>query len=130
MTPRDFCYWLQGFFEINNPMTIDPIELDIIKDHLKLVFQKETPDRSISGPLLGIQKEVFDEKYVKEALGINEDEFVPYEYPKAFSQGIVFDALSPEERANLLPKFDFTEYPLHPYPHFPLDMENNVPVSC
>ena len=109
MTPRDFCYWLQGFFEINNPMTIDPIELDIIKDHLKLVFQKETPDRSISGPLLGIQKEVFDEKYVKEALGINEDEFVPYEYPKAFSQGIVFDALSPEERANLLPKFDFTE---------------------
>ena len=155
MTPRDFCYWLQGFFEINNPITIDPIELDIIKDHLKLVFRKETPDRSVV-PFLGNEREVFDDNYVKEAIGIDvaaerkqmseelfdlsspvEEEFFPYKYPDAFSQGIVFDALSPEERENLRlgrpqPKFDLKEYPLYPYPQSNTlaDMENPVPVSC
>jgi len=133
VTPRDFCYWLQGFFEINNPITIDPIELDIIKDHLKLVFRKETPDRSVV-PFLGNEREVFDDNYVKEALGIDKEEFVPYEYPKAFTSGIMFSALSPEELKKLREDsgHTFVEYPLYPDSSFPtlFDMENNVPVSC
>ncbi len=133
MTPRDFCYWLQGFFEINNPITIDPIELDIIKDHLKLVFRKETPDRSVV-PFLDNEREVFDDNYVKEALGIDKEEFVPYEYPKAFTSGIMFSALSPEELKKLREDsgHTFVEYPLYPDSSFPtlFDMENNVPVSC
>jgi hypothetical protein len=133
VTPRDFCYWLQGFFEINNPITIDPIELDIIKDHLKLVFRKETPDRSVV-PFLDNEREVFDDNYVKEALGIDKEEFVPYEYPKAFTSGIMFSALSPEELKKLREDsgHTFVEYPLYPDSSFPtlFDMENNVPVSC
>lgn len=48
MTPEQFCYWLQGFAEItganvgfgSNPQ---PHEWEVIKDHLALVFKKETP---------------------------------------------------------------------------------------
>lgn len=47
MTPQDFVYWLQGFMETADPKSIDERQTQIIKDHLKLVFQKETPDRSI-----------------------------------------------------------------------------------
>jgi len=53
MTPRDFCYWLQGFFELTgesdvngNYLTLDRTQIQILKDHLKLVFDKQTPDRT------------------------------------------------------------------------------------
>lgn len=45
MTSRDFCFWLQGWFELNQ--TIDhregatPETLKMIKDHLNLVFYHE-----------------------------------------------------------------------------------------
>lgn len=45
MTSRDFCYWLQGWFELNE--TIDhregatPETIDMIKRHLALVFKHE-----------------------------------------------------------------------------------------
>jgi len=45
MTAEQFVYWLQGYMEINDPQTISKTETQIIKDHLKLVFDKETPDR-------------------------------------------------------------------------------------
>lgn len=41
MTSRDFCYWLQGFFEISNPQTINKVETEMIKKHLALVFKHE-----------------------------------------------------------------------------------------
>jgi hypothetical protein len=50
MTAEQFVYWLQGYFEINDPDRISPIETKIIKDHLALVFKKETPVRTISIP--------------------------------------------------------------------------------
>lgn len=44
MTPENFCYWLQGFFEINGrleePLTIE--QCVMIKEHLQLAFKKET----------------------------------------------------------------------------------------
>jgi hypothetical protein len=42
MTPEQFCYWLQGYYELtNNP---DPSDHErIIQDHLKTVFDKQTP---------------------------------------------------------------------------------------
>jgi len=40
-----FCYWLKGFVEIGNPTKLSELELTIIKDHLDLVFKKETPNR-------------------------------------------------------------------------------------
>jgi hypothetical protein len=47
MTAEQFTYWLQGFMEICNPEILDESQTQIIKDHLKLVFDKQTPDRSL-----------------------------------------------------------------------------------
>jgi hypothetical protein len=47
MTPENFCYWLNGFIEINQPEEITEKQLQIIKDHLKLVMEKKTPHRDI-----------------------------------------------------------------------------------
>lgn len=47
MDERTFVYWLQGFVEIADSDTISEKQWLIIKDHLKLVFDKKTPDRNI-----------------------------------------------------------------------------------
>lgn len=41
MNSVDFCFWLQGYFEVANPQEINTKELDIIKNHLNLVFVHE-----------------------------------------------------------------------------------------
>lgn len=43
MTPENFCYWLQGLMELDNPVKLNAIQTQQIKDHLTLVFIKETP---------------------------------------------------------------------------------------
>jgi len=45
MTPEQFCYWLNGYFEVSyiNDLTSDQVQ--IIKDHLATVFNKVTPNR-------------------------------------------------------------------------------------
>ena len=53
MSPENFVYWLQGFFELMNVGTecdmegIHPEQARIIRDHLQLIFDKKTPDRKI-----------------------------------------------------------------------------------
>ena len=49
MTAEQFVYWLQGFMEINDPDTISKSETRVIKDHLALVFDKQTPTRVGTG---------------------------------------------------------------------------------
>ena len=51
MTAEQFVYWLQGFMEVANPETISKSETQVIKDHLKLVFDKQTPDRLTNAPV-------------------------------------------------------------------------------
>lgn len=46
MTEKDFVYWLQGFVELTETDSISDKQWLVIKDHLKLVFDKKTPDRS------------------------------------------------------------------------------------
>lgn len=49
MTPEAFCYWLQGHVELGGaPPTAE--QWEVIKDHLKLVFTKVTPDRQTPRP--------------------------------------------------------------------------------
>jgi hypothetical protein len=48
MTPENFVYWLQGFVEVENKVP-DERQWEIIKDHLREVFHKVTPDRSREG---------------------------------------------------------------------------------
>lgn len=41
MTSRDFVYWLQGSFELNEPVTLNEKQTKLIKQHLALVFIHE-----------------------------------------------------------------------------------------
>ena len=65
MTQEQFIYWLQGFMEINNPDRIGPMETQIIKDHLALVFKKETPTRIGTGYGVPNKTEIVTNPYEK-----------------------------------------------------------------
>lgn len=41
MKSRDFCYWLQGFFELSDEKEITEHQIDLIKTHLNMVFEHE-----------------------------------------------------------------------------------------
>lgn len=43
MTTRDFAYWLKGFFELTQTNELSSEQVQDIKNHLDLVFNKETP---------------------------------------------------------------------------------------
>ena len=55
MTSRDFCYWLQGYFELNGnqprpPEFADSLnseQIKMIRNHLRMVFKHEI------GPSMG-----------------------------------------------------------------------------
>lgn len=47
MTPENFAFWLQGFFELTDTDDLTPAQVMMVKDHLKMVFTKVTPDRAI-----------------------------------------------------------------------------------
>lgn len=49
MTSRDFCFWLQGFFEITEEAGMNVKQADIIKAHLAMVFVHEI-DPSMGKP--------------------------------------------------------------------------------
>lgn len=42
MTPENFCYWLQGYYEINGGGPLTKEQSAVIMDHLELVFEKKT----------------------------------------------------------------------------------------
>lgn len=41
MTSRDFCYWFQGMLEIADPKTLNEEQINVIKNHLNMVFLHE-----------------------------------------------------------------------------------------
>ena len=47
MTSENFCYWLQGYFEIQRPTTMGQWEVECMRRHVNLVieFQKSNPPR-------------------------------------------------------------------------------------
>ena len=51
MTERDFCYWLQGMFELTDANQLSEQQVKQIKDHLKLVFTKVTPSYDRIAPI-------------------------------------------------------------------------------
>ncbi|ATN92823.1 hypothetical protein QGX11_gp060 [Pseudomonas phage PPSC2] len=52
MTQDQFVYWLQGFVELTETEQPSKAQWAAIKDHLKLVFTKVTPDlgKPLQGP--------------------------------------------------------------------------------
>lgn len=47
MNPNDFCYWLQGFAEVNGKTPTEE-QWKMIKEHLQLVFKKVTGGNSLN----------------------------------------------------------------------------------
>ncbi len=45
MTPREFCYWLQGHIEIGEPKALTEEQVKMIKRHLDLVFTNVSAER-------------------------------------------------------------------------------------
>lgn len=41
MTSRDFCFWLQGVFEVGQPAALNEHQTALVKAHLALVFKHE-----------------------------------------------------------------------------------------
>lgn len=41
MKSVEFCYWLQGLFEVGEPTTLNEKQVDLIKRHLNMVFVHE-----------------------------------------------------------------------------------------
>ena len=56
MTPEQFCYWLQGYFELqpSGSGSISAAQARVIKEHLQLTFEKVTTisaeDVSLTSP--------------------------------------------------------------------------------
>lgn len=38
MTAENFCYWLQGLFELSQPVNLDEGQTRLVKQHLEMVF--------------------------------------------------------------------------------------------
>lgn len=41
MKATEFCYWLQGLFELSEPAELSAKQTDLIKRHLNMVFKHE-----------------------------------------------------------------------------------------
>lgn len=52
MLARDFCYWLQGAFELCDPKTFDEKQTKLIKQHLNLVFLHEIDPSHSDDPVV------------------------------------------------------------------------------
>lgn len=67
MNPEAFTYWLKGYFEISDSNNLSSNQVQIIRDHLDLVFAKVTPERknmdSVFSPLNNTFKGIDDTKY-------------------------------------------------------------------
>lgn len=41
MNSIDFCFWLQGYFELSGDAALSAEQTQVLKDHLSLVFKHE-----------------------------------------------------------------------------------------
>ncbi len=79
MTDRDFCFWLQGFFEVANPKEMCEDQIKMVREHLNLVFEhafapkpaaepppvKEVPAKGIAEALEEMRKQQEDPEKLK-----------------------------------------------------------------
>lgn len=54
MNEKEFCYWLQGFFEMTDATSLTDEQVEMIKRHLALVFTNVTSDQSEYSPNITI----------------------------------------------------------------------------
>ena len=82
MTPENFTYWLQGFFELSETSKLSAKQVQVIKDHLALVMKKETPSRTSTSNRILLDydtPEEFRDRLKKsiENLPLNFDDSIP-----------------------------------------------------
>lgn len=57
MNPQDFCYWLQGHFELcaseGDSLSLTRSQVSLIQEHLALVFEKKTGKPTIGTACFG-----------------------------------------------------------------------------
>ena len=51
MRASEFCYWLQGLFELDNPQELNERQTTIIKRHLALVFLHDLDPKQLADKL-------------------------------------------------------------------------------
>jgi hypothetical protein len=60
---KSFCYWLQGFFELSGSEELTDKQVEVIKNHLKLVFFHEIdPSYSSDAKMQQQMQEIHDGK--------------------------------------------------------------------
>lgn len=66
MTPQEFCYWLQGYFELSRAIPNDgklyESQIKMIHEHLQLVFKKITDKNTAQIVIQGKPKDDFLER--------------------------------------------------------------------
>ena len=45
MNSKDFCIWLSGYFEVQDPKSIDLNQINIIREHLELALKSNVEFR-------------------------------------------------------------------------------------
>lgn len=79
MNSTDFTYWLQGFVELTETSTISEKQWQVIKDHLKLVFDKKTPFYDIPNIEIKFPNPI-DTKKLADLIGTTKFPAVQYPY--------------------------------------------------
>ena len=97
MTPQDFCYWLNGYFDLSDGQTLSPRQVEVIKGHLSLVFDKQKPSLKDL-----IEKELTPESVLDKMplpwRNPHKRVFPEYDFPRVF------------------PEYDFPQFPsTYPY---------------
>ena len=99
MTAEQFTYWLQGFMEINDPEALGVRETQIIKDHLKLVFEKKTPERTNMTEIVGVPNSTRPiQPYISpNDWSINPKPYNPYQITCTNSEGYTIQSNDPNK---------------------------------
>lgn len=91
MTPVNFAYWLQGFFEIvenseTKDINLTPKQVQVIRAHLNLVFFHAIDPENLKGKSV-VEKDAYQKIHdgAKSGESIKKDMLGPFEpFPKAY----------------------------------------------
>ena len=86
MKAVEFCYWLQGLFELAEPTTLSAHQTDLIKKHLNLVFYHDidpgySDDPDEQKKLNEIHSGPLEQKPIEELLGPQQPVYNPPKPP-------------------------------------------------
>ncbi len=99
MTPRDFIYWLQAYFEIPNheqPIGLSAAQVKIIRRHLAMLPAARYDHRRLSNPYYGEKYCLWLDDYLKDC---EHDLSVAKSLPIQQKLDVLFDHVVAESKA-------------------------------